>query len=131
MIYKWNLGEYFLINKSDMSITCKLNKNQIIFKGLDDVEKIKSTTFETGELTDVWIEEASEIEEDDYKQLNVRLRGGKSKKQIVMSLNPIDINHWIKLKLINEDKVTYLHTTYKDNRLSLIHIWSILLWTQK
>lgn len=116
VIYKWNLGEYFLINKSDMSITCKLNKNQIIFKGLDDVEKIKSTTFETGELTDVWIEEASEIEEDDYKQLNVRLRGGKSKKQIVMSLNPIDINHWIKLKLINEDKATYLHTTYKDNR---------------
>ena len=66
-------------------------------------------------LTDVWIEEASEAEEDDYKQLNVRLRGGKSKKQIVMSLNPIDINHWIKTSLIDTGRATYLHTTYKDN----------------
>lgn len=115
IINKWNLRDLFLINKSDFTITCKVNLNQIIFKGLDDVEKIKSTTFESGELTDVWIEEASEAEEDDYKQLNVRLRGGKSKKQIVMSLNPIDINHWIKTSLIDTGKATYLHTTYKDN----------------
>lgn len=115
IINKWNLQEFFSINKSDFTISCKLNGNQIIFKGLDDVEKIKSMTFESGELTDIWIEEASEAEEDDYKQLNIRLRGGKSKKQIVLSLNPIDINHWIKQKLIDTKKATYLHTTYKDN----------------
>lgn len=116
IINKWNMRNIFRINQSDMSITCILNRNQIIFKGLDDVEKIKSTTFESGELTDVWIEEASEAEEDDYKQLNIRLRGGKSKKQIVMSFNPIDVNHWIKQQLIDTGKATYLHTTYKDNQ---------------
>ncbi|WP_294468923.1 PBSX family phage terminase large subunit [uncultured Anaerofustis sp.] len=116
IINSWEMNKYFLINKSDMSITCLLNKNQIIFKGLDDVEKIKSTTFETGELSDIWIEEASEVEEEDYKQLNVRLRGGNTKKQIVMTLNPININHWIKLRLLDRGKAAYLHTTYKDNR---------------
>ena len=116
IINSWDMNKYFLINKSDMSITCLLNKNQIIFKGLDDVEKIKSTTFETGELSDIWIEEASEVEEEDYKQLNVRLRGGNTKKQIVMTLNPININHWIKLRLLDRGKASYLHTTYKDNR---------------
>ncbi|WP_290776378.1 PBSX family phage terminase large subunit [Anaerofustis sp.] len=116
IINKWNMRDIFDINKSDFTITCNINRNQIIFKGLDDVEKIKSTTFESGELTDVWIEEASEAEESDYKQLNVRLRGGKSKKQIVMSLNPIDVNHWIKTSLIDKGKATYLHTTYKDNQ---------------
>ena len=49
IINKWNLRDLFLINKSDFTITCKVNLNQIIFKGLDDVEKIKSTTFESGE----------------------------------------------------------------------------------
>ncbi|RGD73824.1 PBSX family phage terminase large subunit [Anaerofustis stercorihominis] len=116
IINNWNMNDIFKVNKSDMSITCKPNGNQIIFKGLDNVEKIKSVTFASGELTDVWMEEASEDEENDYKQLNVRLRGGKSKKQIVMSLNPIDINHWIKQDLIDTGKATYLHTTYKDNR---------------
>ena len=32
-----------------------------------------------------------------------------------MSLNPIDINHWIKTSLIDTGRATYLHTTYKDN----------------
>ena len=116
IINKWNLNSVFNINKSDMTITNLYNGNQIIFKGLDDVEKLKSITFINGELTDVWIEEASEVEDTDYKQLNIRLRGGKSKKQIVMSFNPIDINHWIKQQLIDTNKATYLHTTYKDNK---------------
>lgn len=116
VILQWELVDYFRINKSDMTITCTLNNNQVIFKGLDNVEKLKSITFVKGELTDVWLEEASECEENDYKQVNIRLRGGKSKKQIVMSFNPIDINHWIKRTLIDTNKATYLHTTYKDNR---------------
>lgn len=116
VIKNWNLEKYFKINESDMRIKCLTNGNEIVFKGLDNVEKIKSTTFENGELTDIWIEEASECEESDINQLNVRLRGGKTKKQIVMSFNPIDINHWLKKKYIDTNKATFLRTTYKDNK---------------
>ena len=37
---------------------------------------------ENGELTDIWVEEATECQEEAVNQLKVRLRGGKSKKQI-------------------------------------------------
>lgn len=117
IISKWSLSKYFKVNESDLRIICTLNKNSIIFKGLDDSEKLKSVTFPKGELTDIWIEEASEVNESDFNQLNIRLRGGKSDKQIVISFNPIDVNHWLKKRFIDEykDDVSVIKTTYKDN----------------
>jgi phage terminase large subunit len=138
IINKWHASKFFKINDSDMRIVCLKNGNAVIFKGLDDVEKLKSTTFQNGELTDIWLEEASEISEASFNQLDVRLRGGKSKKQIVLSFNPVSINHWLKRKfydksagskcdtyVYSEDAIdgrnikllcTILHTTYKDNK---------------
>ena len=117
VINKWKMSKIFKINESDLRIKNLLNGNEIIFSGLDDVEKLKSVTFSKGELTDIWIEEASEILESDFNQLDVRLRGKGTKKQIVISFNPIDINHWIKKKLfdIPRKNITIVHTTYKDN----------------
>lgn len=117
VINKWGLSQHFKINESDLRIVCKLNGNTIIFKGLDDTEKLKSITFSKGELTDVWIEEASETQEASFNQLDVRLRGGKQKKQITISFNPVDINHWLK-KFIDakQDNKMSMHTTYKDNK---------------
>lgn len=117
VISKWKLRPYFKIRESDMRIKFP-NGNEIIFKGLDDSEKLKSVTFENGELTDVWIEEASEIAEEDFNQLNIRLRGGDIPKNCTVSFNPVDINHWLKRRLVDnppEDSML-LHTTYKDNK---------------
>jgi phage terminase large subunit len=116
VISKWNLSEHFKINESDMRIVCKLTGNEVVFAGLDDVEKIKSITFSNGELTSVWCEEATEMQEADVNQLKVRLRGGKSKKQMVLSFNPINIQHWIKKHFIDSGLATVCWTTYKDNK---------------
>ena len=116
VISNWNLSEHFKINESDMRIRCKLTGNEIAFRGLDDVEKIKSITFESGELTDIWCEEATEMLEADINQLKVRLRGGKSKKQMVLSFNPINIQHWIKKHFIDSKLATVCFSTYKDNK---------------
>ena len=116
VISNWNLGEHFKINESDMRIVCKLTGNEIAFAGLDDVEKIKSITFANGELTDIWVEEATETQEADINQLKVRLRGGKSKKQMVLSFNPINIQHWIKKHFIDSGLATVCFSTYKDNK---------------
>lgn len=116
VISNWNLGEHFKVNESDMRIICKLTNNEVAFAGLDDVEKIKSITFSNGELTDIWVEEATETQEADINQLKVRLRGGKSKKQIVLSFNPINIQHWIKKHFIDSRLATVCFSTYKDNK---------------
>lgn len=118
IINKWKLSKFFKINESDLRITCTINQHQIIFAGLDDVEKLKSITFSNGELTTEWIEEASEISEEDFNQLDVRLRGAGTKKQIILSFNPIDINHWLKRRFFDTkaDNITILHSTYKDNK---------------
>lgn len=113
---QWNLEKYFKINESDMRIKCTLTGNEVAFAGLDDVEKIKSITFENGELTDIWIEEATECQEQDINQLKVRLRGGKTKKQMVLSFNPINIQHWIKRHFIDSGLATVCFSTYQDNK---------------
>lgn len=116
VISRWGLSEHFKINESDMRIVCKLNANEVAFAGLDDVEKIKSITFANGELTHIWCEEATEMAEASINQLKVRLRGGKSKKQIVLSFNPVNIQHWIKRHFIDSGLATVCWTTYKDNK---------------
>ena len=116
VIRNWNLSEHFKINESDMRIKCHLTGNEVAFAGLDDVEKIKSITFENGELTHEWVEEATECQEADINQLKVRLRVGKSKKQMVLSFNPINIQHWIKRHFIDSGLATVCFSTYKDNK---------------
>lgn len=113
IISQWGVSSLFDI--TDLRIKCH-NGNEVIFRGLDDPEKIKSTTFENGELTDIWIEEATECQEEAVNQLKVRLRGGKSKKQMVLSFNPVNINHWIKRHFIDSKLATVCHSTYKDNK---------------
>lgn len=117
IIIRWNLYRYFKINTSDMRITCLANGNEIIFTGCDDVEKLKSVTFSRGELTDIWCEEASEISEADFNQLDIRLRGSETKKHIWLTFNPIDVNHWLKRRFIDDpaENVYVHHSTYRDN----------------
>ena len=116
VINNWNLSQHYKINESDMRIVCKLTGNEVAFAGLDDVEKIKSITFANGELTTDWVEEATECKEEDINQLKVRLRGGKSKKQMILSFNPINIQHWIKRHFIDSGLATVCFSTYKDNK---------------
>lgn len=116
VISNWNLSEHFKVNGSDMRIVCKLTGNEVAFAGLDDVEKIKSITFTNGELTEIWCEEATEMQEADINQLKVRLRGGKSKKQMILSFNPVNIQHWIKKHFIDSGLATVCFSTYKDNK---------------
>jgi phage terminase large subunit len=128
-ISRWNVNKLFNINKSDMVITCT-NGCQIIFTGLDDVEKLKSITPAKGVITDVWIEEATEVEKDSLKQLEKRLRGGSelTPKRISISFNPILQTHWIYQEYFSNiawaddqreyhsDNLVILKTTYKDNK---------------
>lgn len=125
-IINMNMCQFYSINKTDMVITCKLNNKQIMFAGLDDVEKVKSITPKNGVLERIFIEEATEIKYEAYKQLCKRLRGRSAKsKHVIMAFNPILKTHWIYKEffgkwLDNKNKyedrdITILKSTYKDN----------------
>jgi len=88
--------------------------NEIIFTGLDDAEKLKSIFG----ITDVWIEEAYEITEDDFKQIDLRLRGEtQHPKQITLTFNPVSALSWLKAYFfdVKRDDCSILKTTYRDN----------------
>ena len=57
------------LNRTEMRISFK-NGSEILFAGLDDVEKLKSIY----DITGIWIEEASELAQSDFNQLDIRLR---------------------------------------------------------
>jgi len=80
------------VNKSDKTITFNPNGNSIIFLGVDDREKLKSLS----DITGIFIEEGTELEEADFMQINLRLRGFTPYyKQIVIAFNPVNIDHWL------------------------------------
>lgn len=115
---------YWSIKQSPLSLTCRANGNQIIFRGVNDEkqrEKLESITFQRGKLTDVWIEEATEITQADFEIIDDRLRGELPPGQfyqIRMTFNPVNRNHWIKKVFFDvpDPNVLTHHSTYLDNR---------------
>lgn len=116
--------QYWKINRSPLQLTCRHNGNMIIFRGMNDDsqrEKLKSITFQKGKLTDVWIEEATEITQADFEIIDDRLRGLLPEGQfyqIRMTFNPVNKNHWIKKNFfdISDPNVLTHHSTYLGNR---------------
>lgn len=103
--YSWP----YKLNKTEMTI--QYGNNEILFKGMDDPEKIKSAEFNK-----VWMEEATEFTLDDFRQLSLRLRRKTdSINQMYLSCNPISALHWIKTELADKNLVTINHSTYLDN----------------
>lgn len=101
------------VNKSDLTITL-INGSQFIFTGLDDSEKIKSIQG----ITDIIIEEATEITADDFTQLNLRLRSPLPNNQIHMMFNPVSKTNWVYKYFFGDnppEDCTIQRTTYKDN----------------
>lgn len=116
--------ELWSIKQSPLTITCKANGNQIIFRGMNDEkqrEKLKSITFSKGKLTDVWCEEATELTQADLEIIDDRLRGELPPGQfyqIRLTFNPVNKNHWIKKVFFDmpDPNVLTHHSTYLENR---------------
>ena len=123
VINEWGLKDLFTINKSDFIITCA-NGYQIIFVGLDDVEKIKSIVPAKGAWTDIWIEEATETERASVKQLEKRQRGGDESiaKRLTLSFNPILQSHWIYEEYFKD---VADQENYQTDTLSILKTWYI------
>lgn len=120
IISDFGLWSIFKENKSEMTYTCNINGAMIVFRGLEDVERLKSISFPGGSgiLERILFEESSEGSFDSFSQLLVRLRGqSKNFFQIVLLLNPVSAQNWVKKTFYDRDDFkAYKHfSTYLDN----------------
>ncbi len=93
------ISDYFQFKDGIKVIKCIENGARIIFKGLDDSEKIKGLE----SIKRVFMDEWNEYEERDYKQMKLRLRGMKG-QQLVFAFNPIKETHWIKKNVFDKEE---------------------------
>lgn len=128
---EWKLLPYCKINKTDFSIMLP-NGSQFICIGLDDQEKLKSIVG----LTDAWLEEATEFTQNDFNQVDLRIRERVDASQIILSFNPVSKANWCFLQFFKEDPTldafragcNIVHTNYLDNKfLPDEYIKSLLL----
>jgi len=116
VISEFDVYSEFEINKTEKTFLHLPTGNEIICKGLDEPEKIKSIQG----ITSIWMEEATELTFDDFTQLLLRIRGEKTNYvQHIVCFNPISENHWLKSKLVDSDgyaSKTLIHSTYKHNQ---------------
>lgn len=113
IIDDWGLRPIVKENKTEMSFTF-INGSQILMMGLDDEEKLKSIFG----VTKVMMEEATEFKLDDYRQIQLRLRGNLNTTfQVFLPFNPISRNSWIFKEFFTDTNDTVLTdlSTYKDN----------------
>lgn len=123
-IYDMGLGDRFrMVTSPNPEITYKPTGQKIIFRGLNDPTTINSLTFAKGYLTDVYIEEAFEIDSyDDFRKLDFSLRGKLPEGlflQITLCFNAWSKEHWIyehffkdrfedNFDLLDDPSITYL-----------------------
>ena len=82
----------------------------IMVVGMDDPEKVGSTEFDI-----VYVQEATETDEDDWSMLLRGLRNGVlSYQQIIADCNPSAPEHWLKVRC-NDGAATLLESRHEDN----------------
>ena len=116
-IDKYDMNKAVRVNKTDMTFAFA-GGSDILCCGLDDREKIKSIEG----VTSVWIEEATEINKEDFMQVDLRPRGENipSYVQLMMSFNPIGKLSWLNHHFFEQslEDAYICHSTYKDNKFA-------------
>lgn len=130
----WKIIDKCKINRTYFTITLP-NGSVFLCCGLQDPERIKSITG----LTDAWLEEATEFNQEDFNQIDLRIRHPEAKgQQIILSFNPVSKVNWCYKLFFKEAadaamtdfraQCKILHTNYLDNKfLPQSYIDSLLL----
>ena len=93
VISTWELGKFFESVKNRIRNRAH---GYIRFRGLDDSEKIKGIA----RFKRVIMEEMTQFDHEDFKQIRKRLRG-RPGQQVIGMWNPISEEHWIKKEIID------------------------------
>lgn len=111
----WKLLDHCEVRDSLLNIKLP-NGSTFIFKGLDDPEKIKSIA----NIDDIVVEECTEIDQQEFSQLSLRLRSKNPYNQMHLMFNPISKSNWVYGMWFQDGydptDTIVVKTTYKDNK---------------
>lgn len=86
------------------------NGSAVVIGGLDDPMKVMSTEYDIA-----FIQECTEVSEEDWESVNIRLRNGAiSFQQIIGDCNPGPPTHWL-LERAKTGKLKHLISQHEDN----------------
>jgi phage terminase large subunit len=86
------------------------NGSVIVVGGMDKATKIMSTEYDV-----IYVQEATELTEDDWEMLTSRLRNGRvSFQQLIADCNPAQPTHWLKARA-DKGLLTMLESRHEDN----------------
>lgn len=120
-VNRLGLSALFKFTTSPLEVTYLLTGQKILFRGLDDGQKVTSISVSYGFLCWVWIEEAFQItDESDFNKLDMSIRGQLPDgyfKRIMLTFNPWSANCWIKKRFFDNpaDNVFTKTTTWRCN----------------
>ena len=106
----------YTMNLTSMEIRVIGTNSFMLFTSVDEPQKLKSSSYNI-----VYIEEITEFTQDDVFFLRNTLRRPRKDgrvNQLVMTFNPIDINHWVWQNLVikaNPATTAIIHSTHWDN----------------
>lgn len=98
IIADWGLQDLFVCQTN--FIKC-VSGSYVRFRGLDDSEKVKGIS----NFKRIVLEEISQFDETDLKQIRKRLRG-KAGQKIIGIFNPVSEEHWLKTKVFDLEELT-------------------------
>jgi phage terminase large subunit len=86
------------------------NKSVVAIGGMDNPAKIMSSEYDV-----VYVQEATELTENDWETITTRLRNWRvSFQQLLADCNPSAPTHWLKRRC-DDGKTRMLHSTHEDN----------------
>ena len=105
-------GEVAWFGGSAKEAACYRYKNgsRIVVGGMDKSMKIMSSEYDL-----VYVQEATELTEEDWEAITTRLRNGKVPyQQIIADANPDVPTHWLKMRC-DTGKTHYIRSRHEDN----------------
>lgn len=86
------------------------NGSLLMVGGMDKSNKVMSTEYDM-----IYVQEAIELEEDDWDKLTTRLRNGRMPyQQLIADTNPDSATHWLKVRC-DQGKTTMIQSVHEDN----------------
>lgn len=126
----YGISEHFRITKDE--ILNMSTGSSIIFKGIKTSAGNQTAALKSLQgITTFVLDEAEElIDEDTFDKIDQSVRSKQKQNRIILILNPTTKEHWIYQRFfagkgVNagfnglKDDVTYIHTTFKDNKSHL------------
>ena len=113
--FHYQEGRDFHLNRTDKELEAP-NGNVMRFTPIDDPQKIKSASYNV-----VYVEEITEFTEEDHFFIKNTIRRPNNtgyRNKIIMTFNPVDINHWVWQKHVitaDPQKTAIIHSTHWDN----------------